>query len=152
MKKKPESNLRWLVLFLTCVVMVGNYYCYDIPASLHTQLKNYLSNAQHARADSFELLFSLLYSVYSVPNIVLPFFGGYFIDRFGVRVCLFWFVFLILLGQFFFTIGLILKSWGVMFLGRILYGLGGESLGVANSSLLSEWFKGELRKMYYSTA
>jgi hypothetical protein len=29
-----------------------------------------------------------------------------------------------------------------MFVGRIIYGFGGESLGVANSSILADWFLG----------
>ena len=146
-RNKSESGLRWLILCLTCIVMIGNYYCYDIPASLHTQLKNYLpALSQETRANSnrFEILFSLLYSVYSVPNIFLPFLGGFFVDRFGVRICLLCFVFLILVGQGIFSYGLVYKSWGVMLFGRVIYGLGGESLGVANGALLSEWFKGNL--------
>jgi len=31
---------------------------------------------------------NLLYSVYSLPNIILPFFGGYFIDKIGKRYSL----------------------------------------------------------------
>ena len=146
---RPSSSLRWSILFLTCIMSVGNYYCYDIPASLHTQLEDFMSNALYSTPKNFEFFFSLLYSVYSVPNLVLPFFGGYFVDRFGVRICLSWFVFLILLGQVIFTLGLCFKSWGLMFWGRILYGLGGESLGVANSAILSSWFKGTYVKIYY---
>jgi MFS family permease len=47
----------------------------------------------------FEPYYSLLYSVYSLPNIVLPFFGGVFVDRFGARVCLLVFTFFIVIGQ-----------------------------------------------------
>ena len=146
-RNKSESGLRWLILCLTCIVMIGNYYCYDIPASLHTQLKNYLpalSPDSRSNSNRFEILFSLLYSVYSVPNIFLPFLGGFFVDRFGVRICLLCFVFLILLGQGIFSYGLVYQSWGIMLFGRVIYGLGGESLGVANGALLSEWFKGDI--------
>jgi MFS family permease len=144
MKKKSESGLRWVILVLTCAVMVGNYYCYDIPASLHKQLQDYLprNTTSMPKYSNFEVLFSLLYTVYSVPNMVLPFFGGFLVDRFGIRICFLRFVFLILLGQGIFTLGLVFKSWGIMLLGRVLFGLGGESLGVANGALLSEWFKG----------
>lgn len=41
-----------------------------------------------------------------------------------------------------FAIGLGARSWPIMFLGRIIYGFGGENLGVANSAILSVWFKG----------
>ena len=47
------------------------------------------------------------------------------------------------IGQVVVTIGLSIKSWPVMFLGRILYGFGGESIGVSNSAILAGWFKGK---------
>lgn len=49
---------------------------------------------------------------------------------------------LIALGQAIFALGVSAKSWILMDLGNIVMGLGGESYTVANSALLSEWFKG----------
>lgn len=57
-------------------------------------------------------------------------------------MCLAIFVAFISLGQIVFALGVSIKSWPVMFLGRVLFGFGGESLGVGNSALLSDWFKG----------
>lgn len=136
-KSKAESSLRWPVLLLACVMMISNYYCYDNPAALQSQISAYMPYNPH-----FSIYFNLLYSLYSLPNIVLPFFGGYFVDKFGVRVCLLSFTGFITAGQIIFAFGLSIKSWPVMFIGRIIYGFGGESLGVANSALLSDWFKG----------
>jgi len=137
-KAKPESMTRWVILVLTCVMMIGNYYCYDIPAALHSQMDDYFG-----KPDDFETYFSLLYTVYSVPNVILPFFGGYFTDRFGARICLVVFCTFITLGQLVFAIGVSMKSWPIMLLARVIYGIGGESMGVANSAILSEWFKGK---------
>ena len=67
---KSQSPLRWLILFLCCIMMMANYYTYDIPAALKTPLDDYMKNP----AD-FETLFSLLYTVYSIPNVILPLFG-----------------------------------------------------------------------------
>ena len=64
-------------------------------------------------------------------------------DKFGVRICMVIFASLIAAGQVIVTIGLSIKSWPVMFLGRVVYGLGGESLGVSNSAVLAGWFKGK---------
>lgn len=135
---KSHSVLRWLILLFTCVMMIGNYYCYDIPAALHAQMDEYMG-----KPSNFETYFSLLYTVYSVPNIFLPFFGGYFVDRLGVRLCLLVFASFITAGQVIFAFGLSIKSWPVMFLGRVIYGFGGESLGVGNSAILSQWFMGK---------
>lgn len=137
-KKKSESVWRWAILFFTCVMMIGNYYCYDIPAALNSQMDDYMG-----KPDDFETLFSLLYTVYSVPNVILPFFGGYFVDRLGVRMCLIIFAVCITVGQLVFAIGLSAQSWPIMFLGRVIFGLGGENLGVANSAVLSVWFEGK---------
>mmetsp|Transcript_18356 Transcript_18356/g.25223 ORF Transcript_18356/g.25223 Transcript_18356/m.25223 type:complete len:128 (-) Transcript_18356:379-762(-) len=41
-----------------------------------------------------------------------------------------------------FSFGISIKSWPVMFVGRLIFGLGGECFGVANSALLTDWFKG----------
>lgn len=119
-------------------MMIANYYCYDIPAALHQQFQDYMGSE-----DNFETYFQLLYTLYSVPNVILPFFGGYFVDNWGVRVCLVIFTSLLAIGQVVFTIGLESKSWAMMDAGRIIYGFGGESLAVANSAVLSEWFKGK---------
>ena len=137
MSKKPQSTLRWAILFFSCIMMIANYYCYDNPAALQSRIETYMG------PDNFAVNFSLLYSLYSLPNILLPFFGGFFIDKLGVRVCLLTFAGCITAGQIIFAFGLSIKSWYIMFLGRVIYGLGGESLGVGNSAVLSEWFKGK---------
>jgi MFS family permease len=48
--------------------------------------------------------------------------------RFGVRICLLVFTSLIALGQVIFAFGVSIKSWPVVFLGRLVFGFGGESL------------------------
>lgn len=35
------------------------------------------------------------------------------------------------------------KSLGVMIAGRVVFGLGGESMSVAQSAVVSKWFKGK---------
>lgn len=65
------------MLVLACFLLFGSYYCYDNPQALRSSINRKFG------IDSTD--FSLLYTVYSLPNIVLPFFGGIFIDRIGVR-------------------------------------------------------------------
>lgn len=64
-------------------------------------------------------------------------------DKFGVRVTLFATAMFITIGQIVFALGLSIKSWPVMFIGRVIFGFGGESMGVANSAILADWFKGK---------
>ena len=138
--EKSNSPYRWVILVLACLMMVGSYYSYDIPAALKTQIDDYTGNSS-----DYELNFSLLYTLYAAPNVILPFFGGILVDKFGIRVCLLIFASLITLGQTIFSIGISIKSWPVMFLGRLVFGFGGESFTVANSALLADWFKGFLK-------
>jgi hypothetical protein len=39
-RSKSESNLRWVILLLQCFILMGNYYAYDIPAAIKTQVRN----------------------------------------------------------------------------------------------------------------
>lgn len=65
--QKSDSPMRWAVLCLSCFALLGNYYCFDNPSAMKTALDEY--------AGLTEEQFSLLYSIYSLPNVVLPFFG-----------------------------------------------------------------------------
>ena len=135
LQQSEAKMLRWAVLFLTCILVIGIYYSLDIPAALHQQLKDYMP-----QSTDFETKFNLLFSVYSLPNVVLPFLGGHFVDRLGASWCIMIFTLFCFLGQFTFALGVYHKTWSLMLVGRTIYGFGGESIGVAYSTLLSKWF------------
>uniref|UniRef100_K3WG67 Lysosomal dipeptide transporter MFSD1 n=1 Tax=Globisporangium ultimum (strain ATCC 200006 / CBS 805.95 / DAOM BR144) TaxID=431595 RepID=K3WG67_GLOUD len=135
-----SALLRWVVLALSCVLMVGNYYCYDNAAALKSQLQQHFGNYSR---DEFEMRFNLLYSLYSIPNTILPFFGGAFVDRFGINTALLLFSSFILFGQIIFASGSSFSSFNLMLAGRFVVGLGGECLSVAQGALVVEWFKNE---------
>jgi MFS family permease len=68
------------MLVFGCFFLMGSYYCYDNPAALSTYLEDstntwYLSTKQVA----------VFYSVYSLPNVVLPLFGGILLDKIGIK-------------------------------------------------------------------
>ncbi len=88
----------------------------------------------------FSTNFNLLYSLYSLPNVILPLFGGNIVDKVGASLGMVSFSVLLLLGQLIFGIGMSVKHWSVMFMGRFVYGLGGESISVASSTLAANWF------------
>lgn len=134
---KSTLSSRWLVLALTCTVMSASYFSYDIPSALHEQLLNYMP-----QTPNFERNFNLLYTVYSIPNVILPLFGGNFVDRYGAPQCLLAFASLVCCGSILLSSGVSSKSWEVMYLGRFVFGLGAESLCVAQSTITSDWFEG----------
>lgn len=85
----------------------------------------------------------MLYSIYSFPNVILPFFGGYFVDMIGVRVGIFLFSLLVTAGQAIFAFGVSIESYPIALLGRGIFGCGGESQNVAQSAIVSNWFTGK---------
>ncbi|KAL7535563.1 hypothetical protein ACHAXR_006570 [Thalassiosira sp. AJA248-18] len=135
--KKSSLRSRWLVLGLACVVMTGSYYAYDIPSALHQQLQDYMPPSSN-----YETKFNLLYTVYSIPNVILPLFGGNVVDTHGAPLCLTLFASMVCLGAVLLSIGVANKAWEVMYIGRFVFGLGAESLCVAQSTIISDWFEG----------
>lgn len=130
---KSDSRWRWAILGFSCMAMIGNYYCFDNPAALKSELDAY--------ADLSESEFNMLYTVYSLPNIVLPFFGGYLCDRMGASLAFLLFTVAITCGQVVFAFGVSIKSLPLMYVGRVIFGLGGENMSVGSSVILEEWFR-----------
>ncbi|KAI8821840.1 major facilitator superfamily domain-containing protein [Fimicolochytrium jonesii] len=133
------SNLRWLVLGLTCMLLFGNYYAYDNPAALNWPLQKYLGHDY----DTWQYELNLLYSVYSFPNMFLPFLGGQLVDKFDIKKILLVFSTIVCLGQTLFAIGVSTKSFPIMLTGRVFFGIGGESIGVVQASITTAWFRGK---------
>ncbi|KAG0376173.1 hypothetical protein BGX24_008166 [Mortierella sp. AD032] len=131
------TSRHWLVLLLACLLLFGNYYCYDIPAALNVQLGEWLGDdyATH------QYHINLLYSVYSLPNIILPLLGGFLIDRLSASRMLVLFSLCICAGQVIFAVGVSVKSIWMMILGRFIFGIGGECLEVAQAKITTDWFK-----------
>jgi MFS family permease len=139
----PEyhSKIRWVVLFLSCWIMFGNYYAFDNPSALNRPLRGIL--APVGEDELFQYRLSLLYSLYSVPNVVLPFFVGRWLDRLGSRAILLLLSFLVAAGQLLVAYGLQTSNFSLVVTGRVLFGIGGESLAVAQSRLVTQWFAGK---------
>nr|CAB3263790.1 major facilitator superfamily domain-containing protein 1 [Phallusia mammillata] len=134
--RDPTSlSHRLVVLTLMCFLGFGSYFCYDIPAALHTQIRNDM--------DINEATFMQLYSWYSWPNVILCFFGGFLIDRvLGVRVGCVLFSSFVLVGQLVFALGASVHHIWLMDMGRFIIGIGGESLAVAQNTYAVLWFQG----------
>jgi MFS family permease len=158
--KRSELRTRWTVLALLCITLFGNYYVYDNPTAVEQQLADKYGGVRgnatvavdddgsNSDASSFSFKYNLLYSLYSWPNVVLPFLGGWLSDKLGVRLMTVVFICLCSLGQLIFAIGCSLDAgnkaaWPIMWMGRIVFGFGGESLSVAQSAMLAQWFAGK---------
>lgn len=54
MTEKSQLRVRWLVLLLSCLLMIGNYYCFDNPSALKSQLQQRFNKYPK---DRYEFLF-----------------------------------------------------------------------------------------------
>jgi len=92
-----------------------------------------------------------LYSIYSYPNVILPLIGGVLIDKIGINFSIVLFSLLLAAGQAVFAISGYMgtdnlnDNWPfiVAMAGRLIFGLGGESLNVCQSTSVSRWFIGQ---------
>ncbi|XP_059060480.1 major facilitator superfamily domain-containing protein 1-like [Achroia grisella] len=133
---------RFTALLLMCFLCFGSYFCYDTPGALVDNFKDdsHLNTSQ----------FALLYSIYSWPNVILCFIGGYLIDRyFGVRLGTVIYMAIVLIGAVIFAFGVYVNAFWLMILGRFVFGIGGESLQVAVNNYVVLWFKGKELNMVF---
>lgn len=133
-KGEAMIRFRWLVLVLMGCVIFGAYYAYDAvsPIADFIMRDMNLSRAQYG----------LLFSFYYLPNFVMVLVGGILLDRIGIRRAGGIFVSLCALGVFItaFFSGL---NFPLMLLGRLIYGLGSESLIITQNKILAKWFRGK---------
>jgi len=118
---------------------LGLYYCLDNPGALHDDFKE---EFKELLKDNFEYNFNLLYSIYSLPNTMLPLIFGVLVTVYGARNIYIILNFFVILGQIIFSLGYQFKSIQIMLAGRLVFGFGGESLAIAQCTLLIRWFHG----------
>lgn len=93
----------------------GSYFCYDNPGALQDSFKSDLKMSTSK--------FVLLYSIYSWPNVVLCFLGGFLLDAvFGIRLGTIIYMGLALWGQLIFAWGAYIDAFWMMMLGRLIFG------------------------------
>lgn len=111
--------------------MFGNYYVYDSIGPVADLLQKDLGFT--------DTQIGTLNAIYSFPNIVMVLVGGVLVDRFGARRATLAFTMVCLLGALLTAVG---DRFWVMAAGRLLFGLGAESMIVAITTALGQWFKG----------
>lgn len=131
-KPRPPVALRWVILVFISIAMFGNYYIYDALSPVAKLLKDQLGFSDSN--------IGWLQGIYSLVNVVMVLIGGIIIDRIGTRISTFVFAFLCLIGA---AITVVTDSFAVMLIGRLVFGLGAESLIVAITTALAKWFKGK---------
>lgn len=127
----PPPVYRWGVLLFVSLAMFGNYYVYDSIAPLADVLKTQLGFSDSN--------IGTLNAIYSLPNILMVLLGGIIIDRIGTRKSTVLFAMICMAG----AVLTVSSNFYVMAAGRLLFGLGSESLIVAVTTALARWFRGK---------
>ncbi len=132
--KQNKHWWRWLILLVVSLVMFGSYYIYDSlsPINEYIQQDMGIDNAK----------FGLLFSFYYIVNLLFVLLiAGFVLDRFGIRKAGTVYVFLILLGSIITSLGAG-KSFIVMLIGRMIFGVGSEATLLVTNKVIARWFKG----------
>lgn len=154
LNEKPAA--RWGILILVGFVLSTNYYFYDAFSTLKDLLK---AEFHFTNTD-----YGLFVSFYSIPNtfLLMAVIGGIILDKFGIRITGFTFVFFMAFGAFLTAYGAsgyygnggagygFMQSFlpryspelKMMLLGRFFFGLGAETSIVVVSKILVKWFRG----------
>jgi MFS family permease len=123
--------MRWTVLIAISIAMLGNYYVYDSIGPLADSLQRLLGFT--------DTQLGTLNAIYSFPNIIMVLVGGIVVDRIGTRLATVIFAGVCLLGA---ALTAVSPSFTVMAIGRLVFGLGAESMIVAITVAIGQWFVG----------
>ncbi|HVR22875.1 MAG TPA: MFS transporter [Candidatus Polarisedimenticolia bacterium] len=132
MRPEPSRPFRWVVLVFISLTMFGNYYVYDCIAPVADLLAKQLGFSDSN--------IGLLQAIYSIPNVVMVLVGGYVVDRIGTRKAILIFGTLCFFGA---VVTSLSGALTVMASGRLIFGLGAESLIVAVTTAVAKWFRGK---------
>ena len=131
-RQQPTRFYRWMVLVFVSLAMFGNYYVYDCIAPVADLLAKQLGFSDSN--------IGLLQAIYSIPNVFMVLIGGYIVDRIGTRKAIFIFGTLCFAGS---VVTVLSGKLSVMAIGRLIFGLGAESLIVAVTTAVAKWFRGK---------
>ena len=127
----PPAVWRWAVLVAISIAMFGNYYVYDSIGPVADSLQRLLGFT--------DTQIGTLNAIYSFPNIVMVLVGGVIVDRFGTRLSTLAFALVCLAGA---IVTAMSPTFPVMAAGRLIFGLGAESMIVAVTVAIGQWFVG----------
>jgi len=131
LKNPPTAAWRWGVLVAISVAMFGNYYTYDSIAPVADLLQRQLNFS--------DTQIGTLNAIYSFPNIIMVLIGGVIVDRFGTKLSTLIFAIICFIGA---VLTAVSPLFPMMALGRLVFGLGAESMIVAITVAIGQWFVG----------
>jgi MFS family permease len=129
--RKPSLTSMVAMIVATSLAMIGNYYIYDSIGPVAEMLSRELGFS--------DTQIGTLNAVYSLPNILMVLIGGVLVDRYSARSVTLVTTFVCLLGAILTALG---SEFATMVAGRLLFGLGAETMIVAVTVAFAQWFVG----------
>lgn len=137
--KEPKIKLNKNLLFglLACMlfVNVGNFFSYDFPQLFENVLISKFN------VDAIQV--SFLYAIYSIPNFIFAPILSIMLNHTGLGFGAIILSSMVFLGQLLVYYSCQTNSYLLMIVARGLYGIGAESLVVAQASMAERWFTGK---------
>ncbi|KAL1914555.1 uncharacterized protein VTP21DRAFT_8180 [Calcarisporiella thermophila] len=132
-----DSPLHYRALALLCALFlaIGSHFAAHTLGALKVDLKENLgiSNSE----------FGVLQSCVSMVNSFIPIVGGVLLDRFGTSSGSLTTTSLIATGSLITALATNLRSFQLMIVGRIMYGLGSGTIVIVQEIILCQWFSGK---------
>ena len=119
------------MLVAVSLAMFGNYYAYDAIGPVADSLQRILGFT--------DTQIGTLNAIYSLPNVIMVLVGGVIVDRFGTRRATFLFSLICAAGA---IVTALSPRFPIMAAGRLIFGLGAESMIVAITVAIGQWFVG----------
>lgn len=131
-RPEPSKATRWVILIWLSLAMAGNYYFYDALGPLQTLLQDQLGFTQNQYGN--------IAAAYSLAPIFFVLIGGIIIDRIGTRKSLQLFGIICVIGALLMAL---FPKVSTMVAGRLVFGIGAESIIVAITTAIAKWFRGK---------
>lgn len=128
---KPTLTAATLMFIATSLAMIGNYYVYDSIGPVADLLAQQLGFT--------DTQIGTLNAIYSVPNLFMVLIGGVLVDRYSARAATLVTSLICFAGAILTAIS---SQFEIMALGRLLFGVGAETMIVAVTVAFAQWFVG----------
>lgn len=120
----------------TCCAMIGPMYMSDLPQLYEDSIIRIF--------DKTALDIGSLYTIFSLPNLVMTPLGTFLLTYTGLGLGSVLFQSLVVLGAIMINYGFLNVQYGYVFWGRAVYGLGCEVAIIICATVADKWFSGKL--------
>lgn len=133
--KTSTRSMLLLLLFMMMMINFGNIYAFDYPQLFEAQLLN--------QFDIKPLQVSYLYSIYSIPNFIFAPIISVILNYTGMGFGGILLSFLVTFSSFLMYAASKYNLFWLMMVARAIFGVGAESLIVAQASMAEKWYTGK---------